>query len=244
MRTSALERLRSLSLLRKTPLHPQWLIFRRSRKSLVEAIENCDGRILDIGCADCWPRQHLQRSHQYVGVDYAKTAERYGFKPDVFGDARSLPFCSNSFDYLFAFDVLEHVADIDDCVAEISRVLIPGGCALVQIPFAYPLHDEPYDFQRLTEHGLRRLAERAGLEVVDLKAVGHPVETACATAAMACALAVQALLSPARRLALVLLVPVLMILMVVFNLIGRVAALLPSSNALPMRYFVKMAKPG
>ncbi|QJW91429.1 3-demethylubiquinone-9 3-O-methyltransferase [Spirosoma taeanense] len=46
------------------------------------------------------------------------------------GAGESLPFADASFDYVSCCDVLEHVQNVDEVLAEISRVLKPGGIFL------------------------------------------------------------------------------------------------------------------
>ena len=50
----------------------------------------------------------------------------------VVGDARELPFEDGSFDAVFSYSVLQHLAkeDVPRVVAEIRRVLRPGGARL------------------------------------------------------------------------------------------------------------------
>ena len=54
----------------------------------------------------------------------------------------------------------------------------PGGTMLLSMPFMYPVHDAPYDFQRLTEYGLRRDLDAAGFDVLHLRKTGHAVHSA------------------------------------------------------------------
>ena len=61
------------------------------------------------------------------------------------------------FDAIICLSVLEHLPDPAAAVGSMRRALKPGGSALIGVPFAYPLHDEPADYWRFTEHGLRRL---------------------------------------------------------------------------------------
>jgi SAM-dependent methyltransferase len=53
--------------------------------------------------------------------------------------------------------VLEHVLNPEQVVAEIRRVLRPGGIVYSEIPFLQPVHEGPYDFTRFTESGHRWL---------------------------------------------------------------------------------------
>ena len=56
----------------------------------------------------------------------------------VNGDALSLPFADASFDRVIAAEVLEHVAADAAAVAELARVLRPGGTLAVTVPSWFP----------------------------------------------------------------------------------------------------------
>ena len=136
----------------------QWLA---DNKSFVS------GRLLDAGCGNKpfqpWYGPLVSRS---VGID--ATGER----ADVIGLLDLLPFADATFDTVLCTEVLEHVSDIEHAVGEIKRVLVPGGHALVTVPFLYPVHEAPHDYNRLTHQGLRRLLERHGFEVLTVEAKG------------------------------------------------------------------------
>lgn len=67
------------------------------------------------------------------------------------------PRFENEFDVALASSVLEHVYDFQAAVAGLHQVLRPGGVARIRVPFLFPLHDEPGDYWRFTEHALRRM---------------------------------------------------------------------------------------
>ncbi len=137
------------------------------------------GLVLDIGCGSQAPRSALEPQCTYVGLDYYKTAiEWYGSRPDAYADAQCLPIAGGSVETVLLLDVLEHLPRPRECLAEIARVLTPGGTLLLQVPFLYPLHDEPLDFQRWTSHGLRQIVSSAGLVVAETTPIGKPLETA------------------------------------------------------------------
>jgi SAM-dependent methyltransferase len=56
----------------------------------------------------------------------------------VVGDALSLPFADGSFDRIIASEVLEHIPEDSAAMAEITRVLKPGGTVSVTVPRAWP----------------------------------------------------------------------------------------------------------
>lgn len=75
----------------------------------------------------------------------------------MIADAHDLPFASESFDGVIAQAVLEHVLDPARCVAEMHRVLKPGGLVYAETPFMQQVHMGPFDFTRFTHLGHRRL---------------------------------------------------------------------------------------
>ncbi|MGG5886971.1 methyltransferase domain-containing protein [Falsiroseomonas sp. HC035] len=76
---------------------------------------------------------------------------------DAIADGHDLPFPDGAFDLVVAVAVLEHVADPQRCVAEMWRVLAPGGHVHAVTPFLQPVHMGAYDFTRFTPIGHRRL---------------------------------------------------------------------------------------
>jgi SAM-dependent methyltransferase len=82
-------------------------------------------------------------------------ADIYPFRNvDLLADARNLPFKNNSIDMFICEAVLEHVAEADRVISEISRVVRPGGHIYISVPFFYPYHASPDDFHRWTLPGI------------------------------------------------------------------------------------------
>jgi SAM-dependent methyltransferase len=128
------------------------------------------GRLLDIGCGNK-PYQSLfeEKVSQYIGCDIVQSSEKL---VDQVCPANELSFDNDSFDTVFSTQVMEHVADFEGMVRESYRVLKNGGYALFTVPFAWELHEEPYDFFRFSKHGLKQLFEKHGYEVVKIKSNG------------------------------------------------------------------------
>jgi SAM-dependent methyltransferase len=104
-----------------------------------------------------------------------------------------LPFADGRFDTVLATEVLEHVDDAERAVAEIYRVLRPGGHVLATVPYLYPTHEPPYDFRRFTHYGLRRLLERHGFTDVEVTSKGGAGALVAHYAVLAATAALQAL---------------------------------------------------
>jgi SAM-dependent methyltransferase len=129
------------------------------------------GTLLDLGAGNqpfrVWYQPLARRS---VAVDVASAPGL-----DVLSLAAPLPFTDNSFDSVLCTSVLEHVDNAEHAVAEIARILRPGGALLITVPFLYPTHEPPYDFWRTTHWGLRSILERNGLQVASMAAQGGPL---------------------------------------------------------------------
>ena len=95
----------------------------------------------------------------YVNVDLFPLAG-----VDVAASVEQLPFSSNLFQRVECDAVLEHVRQPDRAMAEIERVLAPGGFAHLVVPFCHPFHEYPCDYRRWTLDGLKHLA--GSLEIV------------------------------------------------------------------------------
>lgn len=227
---------RSLALLRNTPLHPQWLVFREEKQSFRDIALQTSGVVLDIGCGQRRIENFLPPTVYYIGLDYYLTATRwYRTKPHVFGDAIQLPFANNSIDCVLLLDVLEHIRNSAACLTEIKRVLRPGGTLILHVPFLYPIHDAPLDFQRWTIHGLRELLQRHGMSVDQETSLGHPLESAALNANLA--FSHSALSWIERRHYLAVLSLLLPPFVLISNLLARlISHLSPSDDFMPYGY--------
>jgi SAM-dependent methyltransferase len=139
---------------------------------------HCRGRVLDIGGYDFyavirrdprvsftkWVNLELDPSRLFGDAD--------GRYEAVIGDGCSMEFPDESFDTLVNIQVLEHVMDPLNMVAECSRVLKPGGTGIFLIPQTSALHLVPYHYYNFTKYWIREAMKRAGLEIVELKPLG------------------------------------------------------------------------
>lgn len=104
------------------------------------------GDALDLGCFTggrtvAWAERYEPRSISGLDVDqifidaarsFAESRERPGdFRT---GSGEAIPWPDESFDAILSFDVLEHVRNVSETLAECWRVLRPGGHLLVVFP--------------------------------------------------------------------------------------------------------------
>jgi SAM-dependent methyltransferase len=134
------------------------------------------GRALDIGAAGGGNTRVL-RGHgwQPVALEFAPTAAQIARERGidvVRGDARELPVRTGSMDLVTAFDILEHIEEDYLAAAEITRVLRPGGTALIAVPADMALwsaHDTAVGHvRRYTRATLAEVIVKGGLLIEDL----------------------------------------------------------------------------
>lgn len=87
-------------------------------------------------------------AHHYV-LDVAPA-----YSVDVVGDARRMPFSDASMDVVLITQVLEHIPEPLPVIAEIQRILKPGGTLLLSVPSIFPQHGSPGDYWRYMPQGL------------------------------------------------------------------------------------------
>jgi len=106
----------------------RWLIV--SRHLQVRATGN---PILDVGCDDGFFLSQ-QTSTVKVGVDLQPRALSGEGLSVVQADGCRLPFASGAFETVFAFDIIEHIADDWAFLAALLRMLAPGGRLWLSTP--------------------------------------------------------------------------------------------------------------
>ena len=159
-------------------------IFHRNRERVMKRLlrrHAAPGRFLDVGTGTGLLLRHLPPAS--VGLDINPRnmgrAKRYAPQSEVMlGDAEALPLQSNAFSTVLCTEVLEHLPNPEQAVAEIERVLVPGGVLIGSVPSQSPIwklrflsstcpHDEPF-------HRMFRRAEVEDLlSVLDLQWISY-----------------------------------------------------------------------
>lgn len=140
----------------------------------VEALQaNARGRFLDCGSGMA-PYYEIYRGlvDEVTCVDWADSLHHNIHLDREVDLNQGLPFESARFDTVLLADVLEHIRNPAQLIAEIARVLAPQGKLILTVPFLYNVHEAPHDYYRFTRYALTDLTERAGLRVIALDPFG------------------------------------------------------------------------
>lgn len=113
-----------------------------------EIAANPQRRYMDLGCGF---RSELYSNCLYVEVYPSLTADV------IVAPTCSYPFQTDAFDGIGCFAVLEHVTDPWAVVAEIHRMLRPGGRCFIDWPFLQPMHGYPSHYYNATRQGLEQM---------------------------------------------------------------------------------------
>lgn len=129
------------------------------------------GRVIDIGGrkkgrrGSFTPPMLQVHSWEYVNID--KNTD-----PDFLCNAEDIPVESETFDVALLCELLEHVENPEKVLKETQRILKKGGALILSIPFLYPIHADPEDYQRWTSTKLRLILKSLGFSDIIIIPMG------------------------------------------------------------------------
>ncbi len=148
--------------------------YRALHVRILAALGDVRGAVLDAGCGTGGLLARLRATRAdlgLIGVEWSESACRRAAAksgtPIARGSANALPFADASFDAVIAADLLCHRAvDPERALAELRRVLRPGGRLVVNMPayaWLFSAHDRRvHNVRRLTARQTARMLDRAG----------------------------------------------------------------------------------
>ncbi|CAN2048456.1 hypothetical protein GMMP1_580026 [Candidatus Magnetomoraceae bacterium gMMP-1] len=100
------------------------------------------------------PPLHTVEKWEYLNIDKATT-------PDYLCSADRIPVQNETFDFVLMTEVIEHLEKPADILSEINRVLKKSGAVIMTMPFLFPIHSDPSDYQRWTPEKIKLECEKA-----------------------------------------------------------------------------------
>jgi SAM-dependent methyltransferase len=132
-------------------------------------------RILDAGAGSA-PYRHLFAHCRYETQDFSQLADdqlRHGgyAKIDHVCDMTAIPVPDGTYGAVLCTEVLEHHPEPIKVVAELARILAPGGRLLLTAPLGSGIHQEPYHFYGgYTPYWYQRFLAQAGFSGITIAA--------------------------------------------------------------------------
>lgn len=124
-------------------------------------------RVLDAGAGPCKYRPLFAHCH-YESQDFGQyngSELKYG-QIDYVCDITAIPVPADSFDCIICTEVLEHVPHPDRVIAELGRILKPGGTLALTAPFTSGIHMAPYHFYAgFSQYWYQHFLKLAGLQM-------------------------------------------------------------------------------
>jgi SAM-dependent methyltransferase len=133
------------------------------------------GRVLDVGCGPVpYYELYKPRVSENICVDWGNSPHAKEML-DHFVDLNAsapLPFANAEFDTIMASDMIVHITRPHLFLAELNRVLKPGGTVFISSPFVYWMGEYPHEYMHFSEFALKHIAADAGFETVHIEAYG------------------------------------------------------------------------
>lgn len=137
-----------------------------------------DKEILDLGCGNCALLTKLaSKGIKIKGIDASafRVLKHQKDKKDMyFALAEYLPLDNESVDVIISQEVLEHVFDIEQVLAEMQRVLRKNGKIFIQVPYKN-LVESTNHLRLFSKESLHNLITKNGFEVLSCKLVPYLV---------------------------------------------------------------------
>ena len=149
-----------------------WLAYKLLDKQLLQVVKYISGDLLDVGSGEQVYKSFLEEySKTYTSLDWQSS--QHEVEPDIKADLnRELPLESRSYDTVFMISVIEHLSNPLRAIQEIDRIMRLDGKLIVQVPWMWRTHEEPFDYFRFTPYALEELMKGVNLEIIYFEAMG------------------------------------------------------------------------
>ncbi len=132
-------------------------------------------RVLDVGAGTA-PYRHLfshcvYETHDFAQYQNYQDGSEGKYAPlNYVSDVCKIPVPDKSFDVILCTEVLEHVPYPIDALAEMCRIVKPGGTLFITAPLGSGLHQQPFHFYGgYTDHWYRKFLTEFGCEAISIE---------------------------------------------------------------------------
>lgn len=158
----------------------------RKGRSILRLIHNfflknilINGKTLDIGSKGYYSAYEFMKKNNECNVvfldNYSSDGKTNLIKMNL---EEKLSIENNIYDTVILFNVIEHIENYKQLVAETNRILKNNGKLELFVPFLFRYHEDPKDYVRLTHYYLKKILEKNNFKV-DLVLIGSGPFTVC-----------------------------------------------------------------
>lgn len=145
-----------------------WLVYKTIHYHLNLLSYAIKGHVFDLGCGEMpYKNWILRHADKYTGVDWGDTI--HTLTADIIANLNTeLPMKSEVADTIISISVIEHLCEPQTFLNEAFRILKKNSSMILQVPFMWWVHEEPHDYYRYTQYGLKYMFEKAGFSNIKI----------------------------------------------------------------------------
>lgn len=148
--------------------------------SLLRAYENdfvqclrLSGKGIDLGA-----KSKNAKYYEYMDLSCVEHMDFVDFFHNSEGVIRMnleqpFPIEGETYDFILSFNVMEHIYNYENLMAESCRILRKGGSIHGIVPLMWHFHPDPNDYFRFTGQALERILHDHGLERILIKPIAY-----------------------------------------------------------------------
>jgi SAM-dependent methyltransferase len=129
-------------------------------------------KVLDVGAGEA-PYRDIFNNCEYHTLDLGVGESEWDYSELTYkASVYDMPIENNTYDYVLASQLFEHLAEPKEAMKEVYRILKPGGELFITVPFHQNEHQTPHDYYRYTSFGLKYILKESGFENMEIKPMG------------------------------------------------------------------------
>ena len=138
-----------------------------------------NGKTLDIGSKGYYSAYEFMKKDDDCNVvfldNYSSDSKKNLIKMNL---EEKLSIENNIYDTVILFNVIEHIENYKQLIAETNRIIKNNGKLELFVPFLFRYHEDPKDYVRLTHYYLKKILEKNNFKV-ELALIGSGPFTVC-----------------------------------------------------------------